>query len=247
MSLMEKFRSAFRPDLEVELDRAVLEQRAHRIQLLRPDVLVCQIGSGEDACEARVKDISESGVGFLSEDWPHVKVGDVFSVVFRTERKSFATEIEITRIGGVTLGARVLADANEWKAFLRENFELEIEASTLHLVDPRLLKKPERGEAWWFFSPEGRELYLRVEAVQVKSFHLVFRGHYFEGKGATFLYGRVRDDAKTDAPGIKESHQVIEGDAAPVEDARRFVSNVENLPESYLRQILACLKVSREI
>lgn len=247
MSLLQRFRSAFRPDLEVEIDRGLFDLRAHRIQLLRPEALICQIGSGEDACEARVKDVSDTGVGFFGEDWPQVKIKDVFAVAFRSEQGSFAAEIEITRLGSTTLGARILGEPNPWMAFLRENFEIELEAASLHLVDPRLLKKPERGEAWWFFSPEGRELYLRVEAVQVKAFHLVFRGHYFEGKGSAFLYGRVRDDAKSDGPGIKESHQVIEGVEPPVEEARRFVSNIENLPESYLRQILACLKVSKEI
>lgn len=246
MGFLQKFRSTVKTGLEVELDRNVLDQRAHRIQLLRPEALVCQIGSGDEECEARVRDISETGVGFFKEDWPQVKIGDVFSVVFRTGKKSFPTEIEIARIGPTTLGARLLVEPGPWQVFLRENFDLELEASTLHLVDPKLLKKPEQGEAWWFFSPEGRELYLRVEAVQLKSFHLVFRGHYFEGKGLAFMYGKVRDDAK-DAPGIKESHQISEDDAAPpIEEARRFVSNVENLPETYLRQILACLK-SQEI
>jgi hypothetical protein len=242
VGVLHKFKSTLQfLGLEAELDNRIFVERAHRIRLLRPADLVCQLEVNGQTYNAQVRDVSESGIGFSVKSLPDLGFGTQFDVFFASGKESFPATIEIVRKTEAVIGARLLGEGEPWRLFLRRHFNMELNAGNLALVDSSLLKKEEHGTSWWFFSPEGRELFVVAEDDHIRKYHLVFDGHYFDGDARSFRYGRIRDDRKEG--GIKEAHQIIPmAEGAPVQDAIRFVSNIERLPENFLNEILSSLK-----
>ena len=241
MSFLKKFSSILGLKLEAELDNRILIERAHRIFLQRPQDLTCKLEKDGGVFEIVPKDISATGIGFQSQGFPVVQGGETYPVTFSHEGNQFTAQIQIMRLGPSVVGTHVVSDIEIWKTFLLQNFDLELEGGSLHLVDSTLLSKVDEGEAWWFFSPEGRELYFVSDDDRILNFHFVFRGHHFSGDSSGYRYGKVGSDRK-EKISIKASHQIHGESGPPVEKARRFLSNVERLPRHFRDQILNVLK-----
>lgn len=241
MSFLKKFSSILGLNLEAELDQRILQERAHRIFLQKPQDLACRLQKGDDIFELTAKDVSETGIGFQSAGFPVVQPGEIYPVTFSHEGDTFQTQIEIVRLGPSVIGTRIAADTEVWRTFLLKTFDIELEGGSLHLVDSTLLAKVDDGEAWWFFSPEGRELYFVSDDDKILRFHFVFRGHHFSHDGTEFRYGKVGDDRK-EKISVKASHQIQGEMGPPIAKARRFLSNIERLPRHFRDQIVNVMK-----
>lgn len=247
MSAIKKFASVFGMGISADLDKRVLIERAHRVVLISPRDLICRIEYKGDPLQIDVLDVSESGIGFKSKDFPsEVQIGEQISAYIMAEGDAFAVQIEIIRKTTEIIGARVLGDFEAWRSFLGRHFALELEAAALLLVDPQVMTKPLAGVPWWFFSPEGRELYFIVHQDQVTSFQLAFDQHYFVGDDQGVRYGEIHFESADD-PKMKGSPRIImKNHHGPEKLAFRFLKNIERLPAEYHEQIIQIWKFSEK-
>jgi hypothetical protein len=245
MSAIKKFASVFGMGISADLDKRVLIERAHRVVLISPRDLICRLEYKGDPLQIDVLDVSESGIGFKSKDFPsESKIGEQMSAYIMAEGDAFAVRIEIIRKTAEIIGARVLGDFEAWRSFLGRHFALELEAAALLLVDPQIMTKPLTGVPWWFFSPEGKELYFVVHQDRVTSFQLAFDHHYFVGDDLGVRYGQIHFES-VDDPKMKGSPRIsMKNHDGPDKRAFRFLKNIERLPSEYLEQIMQLWKVS---
>lgn len=240
MNQSKEFRSVLDSSLVTHASPNEFIQRGHRIILRRPRDLVCRLEVNGDVISLPVKDISESGVGFrLDEKQNLFQMGQIISAFFKRPTGSIDVQLKVIRANNLTLGVEIFSDRKLWVGFLKNNFAIELEGGLLRLISPELLNPVESGTPWWFFAPENRELYFIVDDEKVTQFHFTYQNMHFQAVDGKLIFGKLKTEPRL-GPQHANSSILIEDlglQLAPIEEAMRFLSNIERLPAVYLEQI----------
>lgn len=248
MSEPKEFRSILDSNLVTHTSPNEFIPRGHRITLRRPRDLVCRLDVNGDVISLPVKNISESGVGFRFVEKQNLfQVGQIISAFFKRPTGSLDVQLKVIRVNNQTLGVEVFSDRQLWVHFLKNNFAIELEGGTLRLINPEFITPVENGTPWWFFAPENRELYFVVDDEKVTQFHFTYQNMHFRSTNGNLNFGRLKSE-KHQEPQQANFSILIEDiglQLAPLDEAMRFLSNIERLPTVYLDQIYNVMQSCR--
>ena len=247
MGILKSFSSFFIRDKEAKENAPSLISRATRVKPSSQNMLEAEIQDHGQWVPVQI--LNFSATGFSIDSFPREVETDI-PFRMRLESASFQQELEasFTRKGPKNIGGKFLSHLDVMKFFTQQTYALELEASQLKKVNSSVMKSEMDGEPQWFFSPSNYELYFVANAVRVLRFHMAMEKFYLEWKNGKLSVGIIhRSEMKSSGMGVKASDllQISENGptSAQLDEARRFIFNIEGLEPRYSTALLEILKV----
>ena len=186
--------------------------------------------------------LSVSGIGLKKGGWklcPPVGKKLVGDLVIRGSR--YRCNLTVVHFDNEAVGCQFGGDMEEMTTFIRNAFHLEIKASNMVEVNPKILKAEEDGRPRWFRGVEDIELFFVEDDKGVIRFHMTFVDQYIEGgRGIDLKCGKVVRESDFDKPKYQGS-TLIQYYSQLTEDvtdlAKRFLDNIEGLSSERKEEI----------
>lgn len=191
-------------------------------------------------------DLSSHGIGFQNApDFPWPEEGDELSGFLIFNQVKYFIELRIVRKTEDTVGCSIERTGPTISDIITQHFQIELSARDLHQVDSSLLRPSTEGEPWWYIGGDGNEIYLIEQEGKLLRFHMSIDKKYLEYTSEGVLkYAQIEG---TGGPlnMVKASnllHFESEVPSEAVEEALRFVANLDQIRKSFKEEITSVLK-----
>lgn len=231
---------------EAQINEAI-KNRAPRIKITAPlRQIHFETLKPHAGLRVQIANLSATGVGVRREGipwWP--QIGTVVEGTFFVNHEEIPAKLELIHLTGQTAGLRFVEPSPELLGMSKKYFNLEMAALEMTKVNPSVLRKQSEGNPHWLYGPNNCELFAVEKDNSLVRFHLSWYGNYAEGSASEKTrFGYVAEDRRNDEEvsgvfykGSTLIHWLKAPTTDTVEEARRFLSHIQDLPEEIRKQI----------
>lgn len=186
----------------------------------------------EDGLSFHLHNVSETGLAVLrrpGDSWGGK--GMLYKGILRNEKNKslqFPMYVKVERVAETFVGLSYQNVAPDWIQFLRQTYDIELDARETVSVSSSVLQKPGEGTPYWFFDGLSSELYYVVaeqKIIQLRINHRNLSVEYQAGGKPSFYVGEQPEENIPQA----------------IETFKRFLFNVEELSKPHRSMIVDLL------
>jgi len=215
------------------------QARAPRLRLEPIRHVTVDLLDQDRAGQIHIGNLSTSGIGLLRP--PDLVLPEPGTrLAARLAIRDSLTEVglELVHVTRSIAGCRFLEKLGAIRGLIARHFQSEIAAMDLAEVRASLIRPQPDGEARWFRSGTGCELYLVHSQGRIARFSLTLFGNLIEmSTGGVVTYGRIMEEENDSGDGLKRLADLVRFEPFIPEEirqsARRFLWNIPGLPEEF--------------